>query len=153
MCKSMIGMANINAKEIQAMRIAEPPKELQRDFARRIAARGGAEGYTSRLGGRIGHPLRRLSASRLPRRAVVSNFSFLRSEWPHLSAEGENAETLVIPDPRAGSSPIKHTQSRVGPAESEQRSGNKSHGQNPETQFEPNGPAASLPVAENVQVL
>ncbi len=38
MCKSIIGMANINATEIQAMRTPHPPVELQREFARRIAA-------------------------------------------------------------------------------------------------------------------
>ncbi len=38
MCKSIIGMANINASEIQAMPIAQPPLSLQRSFARRAAA-------------------------------------------------------------------------------------------------------------------
>ena len=38
MCKSIVGMANINAKEIQAMRIALPPLPLQQTFATRIAA-------------------------------------------------------------------------------------------------------------------
>ncbi len=38
MCKSIIGMANINATEIQAMRIPQTPLDLQREFARRIAA-------------------------------------------------------------------------------------------------------------------
>jgi len=38
MCRSIIGMANINAKEIQAMKVAQPPLALQRDFADRIAA-------------------------------------------------------------------------------------------------------------------
>ena len=38
MCKSIIGMANINATEIQAMKIAQPPYDLQREFARRVAA-------------------------------------------------------------------------------------------------------------------
>jgi type I restriction enzyme S subunit len=38
MCKSIIGMANINATEIQNMRIAQPPEDLQREFGRRIAA-------------------------------------------------------------------------------------------------------------------
>jgi type I restriction enzyme S subunit len=36
MCKSIIGMANINATEIQAMRIPQPPLNLQRDFSRRL---------------------------------------------------------------------------------------------------------------------
>ena len=36
MCKSIIGMANINATEIQDMSIALPPKTLQRSFAARI---------------------------------------------------------------------------------------------------------------------
>jgi type I restriction enzyme R subunit len=31
----------------------------------------------------------------------MSNFWFLQSEWPHLFAEGQKAEALVIPDPRA----------------------------------------------------
>lgn len=38
MAKSIVGMANINAKEIQAMKIALPPLNLQQTFARRIAA-------------------------------------------------------------------------------------------------------------------
>ena len=38
MCKSIIGMANINATEIQAMKIPLPPLDLQREFARRITA-------------------------------------------------------------------------------------------------------------------
>lgn len=38
MCKSIVGMANINAKEIQAMRIALPPLPLQQIFATRIAS-------------------------------------------------------------------------------------------------------------------
>ena len=38
MCKSIIGMANINATEIQAMKIPRPPLPLQREFARRVAA-------------------------------------------------------------------------------------------------------------------
>lgn len=38
MCKSIIGMANINATEIQAMKIAIPPLTLQQDFASRIQA-------------------------------------------------------------------------------------------------------------------
>ena len=38
MCKSIIGMANINATEIQAMKIPLPPLDLQREFARRVAA-------------------------------------------------------------------------------------------------------------------
>ena len=37
MCKSIIGMANINATEVQAMRIAFPPLALQRQFADRVA--------------------------------------------------------------------------------------------------------------------
>jgi len=38
MCKSIIGMANINATEIQAMKIARPPLTMQREFAQRIKA-------------------------------------------------------------------------------------------------------------------
>jgi type I restriction enzyme S subunit len=38
MCKSIIGMANINATEIQAMKIAIPPLALQQTFAARIQA-------------------------------------------------------------------------------------------------------------------
>jgi type I restriction enzyme, S subunit len=38
MCKSIIGMANINATEIQKMRIALPPLPLQQTFATRIQA-------------------------------------------------------------------------------------------------------------------
>lgn len=38
MCKSIIGMANINATEIQAMKIPQPPYPLQREFAHRLRA-------------------------------------------------------------------------------------------------------------------
>jgi type I restriction enzyme S subunit len=38
MCKSIVGMANINAKEIQAMRIGLAPLPLQQTFATRIAS-------------------------------------------------------------------------------------------------------------------
>lgn len=38
MCKSIVGMANINAKEVQAMLIMVPPLKLQQEFARRVAA-------------------------------------------------------------------------------------------------------------------
>jgi len=38
MCKSIIGMANINATEVQAMKIPLIPLPLQRDFSRRIQA-------------------------------------------------------------------------------------------------------------------
>jgi type I restriction enzyme S subunit len=37
MCKSIIGMANINAREMQSIEIAEPPLTLQREFATRIS--------------------------------------------------------------------------------------------------------------------
>src|SRR5207249_1238380 len=33
MCKSIIGMANINAREIQSIKIPRPPSELQKKFA------------------------------------------------------------------------------------------------------------------------
>jgi type I restriction enzyme S subunit len=36
MCKSIVGMANINAKELQAIKIPQPPLELQREFARHV---------------------------------------------------------------------------------------------------------------------
>ena len=38
MCKSIIGMANINATEIQAMKIPMPPHWLQRKFAHSVSA-------------------------------------------------------------------------------------------------------------------
>lgn len=38
MCKSIIGMANINASEIQKMSIPKPPLPLQQAFARRVEA-------------------------------------------------------------------------------------------------------------------
>ncbi|MEQ1593801.1 MAG: restriction endonuclease subunit S [Casimicrobium sp.] len=38
MCKSIIGMANINATEIQAMKIAQPPTSVQREFGKRVRA-------------------------------------------------------------------------------------------------------------------
>jgi type I restriction enzyme S subunit len=37
MCKSIIGMANINATEVQAIRIPQPPVRLQNEFAHRVA--------------------------------------------------------------------------------------------------------------------
>ncbi|URF04295.1 restriction endonuclease subunit S [Cupriavidus campinensis] len=37
MCKSIIGMANINATEIQAMRIAQPPRAIQNEYRERIS--------------------------------------------------------------------------------------------------------------------
>jgi type I restriction enzyme S subunit len=37
MCKSIVGMANINAQEFQKIKIAKPPIKLQLDFSRRIA--------------------------------------------------------------------------------------------------------------------
>ena len=37
MCKSIIGMANINATEVQKIRIPKPPTELQSQFAIRLA--------------------------------------------------------------------------------------------------------------------
>lgn len=36
MCKSIIGMANINAQEVQAIKIARPPFREQQEFSRRI---------------------------------------------------------------------------------------------------------------------
>ena len=38
MCKNIVGMANINAKELQTIRIAMPPKELQDDYSKAIEA-------------------------------------------------------------------------------------------------------------------
>ena len=38
MCKSIIGMANINATEVQTIRIPKPPVKLQRKFADRLSA-------------------------------------------------------------------------------------------------------------------
>ncbi|WP_337916638.1 restriction endonuclease subunit S [Vibrio cholerae] len=38
MCKSIVGMANINAKEFQKISVAKPPIELQQEFARRVEA-------------------------------------------------------------------------------------------------------------------
>ncbi len=37
MCKSIIGMANINATEVQAIRIPQPPVRIQSEFAYRVA--------------------------------------------------------------------------------------------------------------------
>lgn len=37
MCKSIIGMANINATEVQAIRIPQPPVRMQSEFAHRVA--------------------------------------------------------------------------------------------------------------------
>lgn len=36
MCKSIIGMANINATEVQAMKIPQPPLELQSQYAKHV---------------------------------------------------------------------------------------------------------------------
>jgi type I restriction enzyme S subunit len=36
MCKSIIGMANINATEVQAIRIPQPPVRIQNEFAYRV---------------------------------------------------------------------------------------------------------------------
>jgi type I restriction enzyme S subunit len=38
MCKSIVGMANINAKEVQTIRLPVPQIELQQRFATRVAA-------------------------------------------------------------------------------------------------------------------
>lgn len=38
MCKNIVGMANINAKEMQGIRIAIPPKTLQDEYSHRIDA-------------------------------------------------------------------------------------------------------------------
>ncbi len=38
MAKSIVGMANINAKEVQSIRLPLPPIELQQTFANRVAA-------------------------------------------------------------------------------------------------------------------
>ena len=46
MCKSIIGMANINAKEFQAIAIPKPPIELQEKFAEIV---DGIEGQKARL--------------------------------------------------------------------------------------------------------
>ncbi|MCJ7678742.1 MAG: restriction endonuclease subunit S [Anaerolineales bacterium] len=37
MCKSIIGMANINATEVQTIRIPQPPARIQNEFAYRVA--------------------------------------------------------------------------------------------------------------------
>jgi type I restriction enzyme S subunit len=37
MCKSIIGMANINATEVQAIRIPQPPVQIQSEFAHRVS--------------------------------------------------------------------------------------------------------------------
>ncbi|MFO5493027.1 MAG: hypothetical protein ACLBM6_10900, partial [Cuspidothrix sp.] len=38
MCKSIIGMANINATEVQTIQIAQPPLHLQKEFSQRVEA-------------------------------------------------------------------------------------------------------------------
>ncbi|WP_084685923.1 restriction endonuclease subunit S [Nonomuraea coxensis] len=38
MCKSIVGMANINARELQSIRIPAPPLKLQQEFAQRLQA-------------------------------------------------------------------------------------------------------------------
>ena len=37
MCKGIVGQANINAQELQNIRIPVPPIELQNEFAKRVA--------------------------------------------------------------------------------------------------------------------
>lgn len=36
MCKSIVGMANINAKELRGIKVPKPPLELQREFTRQV---------------------------------------------------------------------------------------------------------------------
>lgn len=36
MCKSIVGMANINAKQLQLLKIPQPPLDLQREFSRHV---------------------------------------------------------------------------------------------------------------------
>jgi type I restriction enzyme S subunit len=38
MCKSIIGMANINAREVQSILVGVPPRRLQQQFAKRVAS-------------------------------------------------------------------------------------------------------------------
>ena len=38
MCKSIIGMANINATEVQGIKIAQPPLSEQVKFRRRVSS-------------------------------------------------------------------------------------------------------------------
>ncbi|TCN48231.1 hypothetical protein EV641_118155 [Rhodococcus sp. SMB37] len=38
MCKSIVGMANINAREVQAIRIPKAPSATQMQFEQRVAA-------------------------------------------------------------------------------------------------------------------
>ncbi|OQQ30534.1 hypothetical protein A6410_08685 [Prescottella equi] len=38
MCKSIVGMANINAREVQSIRMMQPPSKLQEQFADRVNA-------------------------------------------------------------------------------------------------------------------
>jgi type I restriction enzyme, S subunit len=50
MCKSIIGMANINARELRSIAIPIPPIELQRQFARSVAEiRELGNAYTAHL--------------------------------------------------------------------------------------------------------
>lgn len=65
MCKSIIGMANINATEIQAMRIPQPSLALQNEFARRVAVVE-AQSRAPRLAVGDGRPFRLPPATRLP---------------------------------------------------------------------------------------
>ncbi|MFT4696738.1 MAG: type I restriction enzyme S subunit, partial [Urechidicola sp.] len=38
MCKSIVGMANINAQELQNIKVVDPPMDLQNQFAERVQA-------------------------------------------------------------------------------------------------------------------
>lgn len=50
MCKSIVGMANINAREIQALPIFLPPVALQKDYGARVrAARAARKGQVEHL--------------------------------------------------------------------------------------------------------
>lgn len=48
MCKSIIGMANINATEVQAMKIAQPPRTVQNKYRERIEGLVRAKSFRQR---------------------------------------------------------------------------------------------------------
>lgn len=53
MCKSIVGMANINAKEVQSIRIAIPPIELQKEFGKRVRAIEGKRVFLEKSRGEL----------------------------------------------------------------------------------------------------
>ncbi len=67
MCKSIIGMANINAKEVQSIRIPVPPRDLQSEYANK---------------------LERIASARVVRERSLSQIACLASSLQHRAFRG-----------------------------------------------------------------